>query len=142
MRVVTSNKDQAFPLVSPHVTHHVSRLNSQSLNDVNAIERFVLILLKKLKNADGSWAVRDDVIVSWKARDKKAGPLTVGWRASENEIGPEPIFGTIMDEKYNEPVHGLLSSRVWRSMISVSEQAAGERAGLFRQSHSVGSLKI
>ena len=47
-------------------------------------------LLKKLKNADGSWAVRDDVTISYQAehRKKKNGPLTVGWGSEEHEIGP------------------------------------------------------
>ena len=74
-------------------------------------------LLKKLKNADGSWAVRDDVTISWKAKDKKTGPLTVGWGASENEIGPELMFGTIMGEKYDEPV--LLIKTAWGGGIWV-----------------------
>lgn len=68
-------------------------------------------LLKKLKNADGSWVIRNDVTIYWKAKDRKMGPLTVGWGASENEIGPELMFGTIMGDKYNEPV--LLIKTAW-----------------------------
>ena len=68
-------------------------------------------LLKKLKNSDGSWAVRDDVTIAWTTKDKKSGPLTVGWGYGENEIGPELMFGTIMGEKYEEPV--LLIKTAW-----------------------------
>ena len=68
-------------------------------------------LLKKLKNADGSWAVRKDVTISWTTKDKKSGPLTVGWGYGEKEIGPELMFGTIMDEKYDEPA--LLIKTAW-----------------------------
>ncbi|MHC4745020.1 MAG: sialate O-acetylesterase, partial [Planctomycetota bacterium] len=54
-------------------------------------------LLRKLKNAGGSWAVRDDVTISYQAehREKKKGPLTVGWGSEPHEIGPELMFGTI-----------------------------------------------
>jgi len=55
-------------------------------------------LLKKLKNANGSWVIRKDVTIYWKAKDRKMGPLTVGWGASENEIGLELMFGTIMGD--------------------------------------------
>ncbi|MBA7669408.1 hypothetical protein ES703_77538 [subsurface metagenome] len=61
-------------------------------------------LLKKIKNEDGSWAVRDDVTVSWKSRERLSGLLTVGWGFEPHEIGPELMFGTIMGDKYDEPV--------------------------------------
>ena len=68
-------------------------------------------LLKKLKNSDGSWEVRKDVTIAWTTKDKKSGPLTVGWGYGENEIGPELMFGTIMGDKYDEPV--LLIKTAW-----------------------------
>ena len=68
-------------------------------------------LLKKLKNRDGSWAIRDDVTIAWRTKDKKSGPLTAGWGYGENEIGPELMFGTIMGEKYDRPV--LLIKTAW-----------------------------
>jgi len=70
-------------------------------------------LLDLLKNDDGSWVVRDDVTISYKAqqrRDQK-GPLTIGWGASANEIGPELMFGTIMGLRYEE--HVLLVKTAW-----------------------------
>jgi len=68
-------------------------------------------LLKKLKNSDGSWAVRKDVTIAWTTKNKKSGPLTVGWGYGENEIGPELMFGMIMGDKYDEPV--LLIKTAW-----------------------------
>lgn len=68
-------------------------------------------LLRKLKNADGSWAVRDDVTIAWQAKDSKSGPLTVGWGYGDNEIGPELMFGVVMGEAYDEPV--LLIKTAW-----------------------------
>ncbi len=68
-------------------------------------------LLKKLRNEDGSWAVRDDVTIAWKVKEKKHGPLAVGWGCEETEIGPELLFGTIMGEKYDVPV--LLIKTAW-----------------------------
>jgi alpha-galactosidase len=69
-------------------------------------------LLKKLRNADGSWAVRDDVFVYYKRSDDVVkAPLTVGQGCSSNEIGPELMFGVIMGEYYKEPV--LLIKTAW-----------------------------
>ena len=68
-------------------------------------------LLKKLQNKDGSWVIRDDVTIAWKVKEKKHGPLTVGWGGEEKEIGPELMFGTIMGEKYDAPV--LLIKTAW-----------------------------
>lgn len=68
-------------------------------------------LLKKLKNPDGSWAVRDDVTIIWKTRHEEPAPLTVGWGYERSEIGPELMFGTIMGEKYDE--HVLLIKTAW-----------------------------
>ncbi len=69
-------------------------------------------LLKKLKNADGSWAVRDDVFVYYKrSGDVVKAPLTVGQGCSSGEIGPELMFGMIMGDYYKEPV--LLIKTAW-----------------------------
>jgi len=74
-------------------------------------------LLKKLKNSDGSWAVRKDVTIAWTTKNKKSGPLTVGWGYGENEIGPELMFGMIMGDKYDEPV--LLIKTAWGGKTQV-----------------------
>jgi alpha-galactosidase len=70
-------------------------------------------LLKKLKAPDGTWAVRDDVTISYQAEHKKnkSGPLTVGWGCEKHEIGPELMFGTIVGERYAE--HVLLIKTAW-----------------------------
>lgn len=68
-------------------------------------------LLAQLKSSDGSWAVRDDVTVSWKFKQTEHGPLTVGWGCQKHELGPELMFGTIMGDKYKE--HVLLIKTAW-----------------------------
>lgn len=68
-------------------------------------------LLKKLQDERGAWAIRDDVTIAWRAKAKGSGPLTVGWGAHDDEIGPELMFGTIMGERYDEPV--LLIKVAW-----------------------------
>ncbi|MCX5683770.1 MAG: sialate O-acetylesterase [Planctomycetota bacterium] len=70
-------------------------------------------LLKKLKNADGSYTVRDDVWIYYD-RGKpgvKKGPLTAGYGASDQEIGPEWMFGQIMGDRYDNTV--LLIKTAW-----------------------------
>jgi hypothetical protein len=70
-------------------------------------------LLKKLKEADGSYTVRDDVWIYYdrgKAAVKK-GPLTAGYGASDQEIGPEWMFGQIMGDRYDNTV--LLIKTAW-----------------------------
>jgi len=69
-------------------------------------------LLKKLKNADGSWVVRNDVFVYYKrSRDTVKAPLTVGQGCSSREIGPELMFGSVIGDYYKEPV--LLIKTAW-----------------------------
>jgi hypothetical protein len=68
-------------------------------------------LLEMLKDADGSWAIRDDVTIAWRVKKSKSGPLTVGWGRGDKEVGPELMFGTIMGEKYEAPV--LLIKTAW-----------------------------
>ena len=68
-------------------------------------------LLALLKAKDGSWATRDDVTISWQAKNKKSGPLTVGWGYGDEEIGPELLFGAIVGEHFDEPV--LLIKTAW-----------------------------
>ena len=70
-------------------------------------------LLKKLKNADGSYTVRDDVWIYYdrgKGNVKK-GPLTAGYGANDNSIGPEWMFGQIVGDQYDSQV--LLIKTAW-----------------------------
>ena len=70
-------------------------------------------LLDRLRQTDGTWAIRDDVTISYRVdrREKDHGPLTVGWGAHAHEIGPEFMFGTIIGERYDE--HVLLIKTAW-----------------------------
>ena len=67
--------------------------------------------LQSLKADDGTWAVRDDVTIAWASKPQRHGPLTVGWGYGENEIGPELLFGTIMGDRFEQPV--LLIKTAW-----------------------------
>jgi hypothetical protein len=71
-------------------------------------------LLKELKNADGSWARRDDVTISWNKESKKRkhGPLSTDWGAMTGKsVGPELMFGTVMGQRYEE--HVLVIKTAW-----------------------------
>ncbi len=71
-------------------------------------------LLQELKQKDGAWAVRDDVTVYWKKDQGQPahGPLSVEWGAMAGEsIGPELMFGTLMGQRYQQPV--LLIKTAW-----------------------------
>lgn len=70
-------------------------------------------LLKKIKNADGSFVVRDDVFVSYKKEDEHIKrPLSVGMGAwGADWFGPELMFGIEMGDYFNEPV--LLIKTCW-----------------------------
>jgi len=70
-------------------------------------------LLKKIKNDDGSFVVRDDVFVSYqKAEEKIKRPLSVGMGAWGAEwFGPELMFGIGMGDHFKEPV--LLIKTCW-----------------------------
>jgi len=67
-------------------------------------------LLKKIKNDDGSWVTRDDVFVYFR-NGKTVGPLTVGFGADKQFIGPELMFGMAMGDYYKDPV--LLIKTAW-----------------------------
>lgn len=69
-------------------------------------------LLKKIKKADGSFVVRDDVFIYYqRGNEGIKGPLTVGQGAHKDRVGPELMFGINMGDYYNEPV--LLIKTAW-----------------------------
>jgi len=72
-------------------------------------------LFKHLKDANGKWAVRDDVWVRYKLEDGtlKAGPLTLGFTpyGGRHHFGPELQFGWIMGDCYENQV--LLIKTAW-----------------------------
>ena len=70
-------------------------------------------LLEKLKNKDGSYAVREDVWIHYQrdAKTLKKGPLTAGFGAGDDKIGPEWTFGQVMGDLYENQV--LLIKTAW-----------------------------
>jgi hypothetical protein len=69
-------------------------------------------LLPKIRHADGSYVVRDDVFVYYRRGDELiAGPLTVGQGAHPDRIGPELMFGIDMGDWLQAPV--LLIKTAW-----------------------------
>ncbi len=70
-------------------------------------------LLKKIKNDDGSFVVRDDVFVYYQKKDEEImRPLSVGMGAwGADWFGPELMFGIGMGDYFNEPV--LLIKTCW-----------------------------
>jgi len=73
------------------------------VKDPATVERF-----KHLKDSEGKWAVRRDVWIWYLGRK---GPLTVGYGAREDRIGPELGFGHVMGEACDEQV--LLIKIAW-----------------------------
>jgi hypothetical protein len=70
-------------------------------------------LLERLKNKDGSFTVRDDVWVYYPrdAKTLKKGPLTAGFGADDQKIGPEWTFGHVVGDRYENQV--LLIKAAW-----------------------------
>lgn len=64
--------------------------------------------LGRLLDKNGKWRVRDDVWIQF--FDRK-GPLTVGYGAGEDCIGPEFGLGTVLGDSIREPV--LLIKIAW-----------------------------
>lgn len=62
----------------------------------------------RLRHVDGRWAQRDDVWISYLDRQ---GPLTVGYGAKADRIGPELGFGWVMGDSLEAPV--LLIKCAW-----------------------------
>ena len=63
---------------------------------------------RTLVDRDGKWRVRDDVWISYLDRH---GPLTVGYGAKPDLIGPELGFGWVLGEHFDAPV--LLIKCAW-----------------------------
>jgi hypothetical protein len=86
-------------------------------------------LLKLLKAPDGSWAKREDAWVHYERKpgEIKQGPLSVGFGVSDNHLGPELMFGTLMAERHEAPV--VLVKAAWggRSLaLNFRPPSAGE----------------
>ncbi len=61
-----------------------------------------------LVSQNGAWRVRDDVWISYLDRN---GPLTIGFGARKEMIGPELGFGWVMGQAFEQPV--LLIKCAW-----------------------------
>lgn len=61
-----------------------------------------------LRTSQGEWKVRDDVWITYLDRH---GPLTVGFGANRDRIGPELGFGWVVGDSCDEPV--LLIKCAW-----------------------------
>jgi hypothetical protein len=70
--------------------------------------------MKRLKDENGNWVVRDDVQISFNVNGKvRKGGLTVGYTGygGSSHIGPELQFGNVMGDFLEEPV--LLIKTAW-----------------------------
>ena len=70
--------------------------------------------MSHLKDAKGNWIVRDDVEISFKAREAlRKGGLTIGYTGygGSSHIGPELQFGHVVGDHHDEPV--LLIKTAW-----------------------------
>jgi hypothetical protein len=99
----------------------VADLEGKDYNDGKGTLEFLMRdpakagLLKHLKDAQGQWAVRDDVWVRYQPEDGpvKAGPLTLGFTpyGDTHHFGPELQFGQVMGDCFENQV--LLIKTAW-----------------------------
>ncbi len=69
-------------------------------------------ILDEIQNDKGEPRVIENVWISYlSSSGVKAGPLTTGFGADENKIGPELTFGIYMQKKLNEPI--LIIKAAW-----------------------------
>ena len=69
-------------------------------------------ILDEIQNDQGQPRVIENVWISYlSSAGVKAGPLTTGFGADENKIGPELTFGIYMQKKLNEPI--LIIKAAW-----------------------------
>jgi hypothetical protein len=86
-------------------------------------------ILKLLKAPDGTRRKREDAFVSYERKpgEVKKGPLSVGFGVTDNHVGPELMFGTLMAEHHDAPV--VLVKAAWggRSLaLNFRPPSAGE----------------
>jgi hypothetical protein len=70
--------------------------------------------MRHLRDANGKWVVRDDVEISFKAKDVvRMGGLTIGYTGygGASHIGPELQFGHVVGDRFEERV--LLIKTAW-----------------------------
>ena len=95
-------------------------------------ERFGHLLDEK-----GAWKSRDDVMISYFER---RGPLTVGFGAREDTIGPELGFGWTIGEHFDEPV--LLIKVAWGGKAIGKEFRPPSAGGEVGESYTAMFIEI
>lgn len=91
-----------------------------------------------VKDADGAWVVRDDVMIRFRTRSEiKKGGLSIGFAGypGKHHIGPEFQFGHVVGEAFDEPV--LLIKTAWGGKSLFKDfrppSAGGETGPFYRQ---------
>lgn len=78
-------------------------------------------------DARGEWAVRDDV---WVVDLEQTGPLTAGFGATADLIGPELAFGHVVGEFFDDPVLIIKASWGGKSLgVDFRPPSAGGEVG-------------
>jgi serine/threonine protein kinase len=84
-------------------------------------------LLSKIKERDGSWKVLDNVWVSYhRGHELKEGRLTVGYGESDREIGPELLFGHVLNDATDS---SILLVKVTQGPMSLGVEARPPSSG-------------
>lgn len=94
------------------------------VEDDATAERFAHLI-----DREGDWIERDDVWITFRDR---SGPLTVGYGANEDKIGPELGLGHVLGEHLDEPV--LLLKVAWGGKsvaVDFRPPSAGGEVGEF-----------
>jgi lysophospholipase L1-like esterase len=94
---------------------------------------------KDLQSADGSFATRDDVFVTYRTAngERKCGALSIGFAVygGRHHIGPELGIGRALGQRFAEPV--LLVKTAWGGKSLVADfrppSAGGEVGPFYRQ---------
>jgi len=95
-------------------------------------------LFAHVKDADGQWVVRDDVLIRFRTKNEiKRGGLSIGFTGypGKHHIGPEFQFGHVVGKAFEEPV--LLIKTAWGGKSLFKDfrppSAGGETGPYYRQ---------
>ncbi len=91
--------------------------------------------MKHLKDEAGKWVERDDVMISFKSKDKvRKGPLTIGYTGygGSSHIGPELQFGHIVGDCFKEEILIIKTSWGGKSLyVDFRPPSSGGKVGLY-----------
>jgi len=89
--------------------------------------------MKHLRGADGSWAERKDVVISYKVKGEvRQGPLTIGYTGyrGSSHIGPELQFGHVVGDHFKQPVYLIKTAWGGKSLhVDFRPPSAGGQTG-------------